>query len=371
MAESGTTLEAEAGLPIAIKDEAYYMFLLGDKIVAESPPPTLSQEGPKANDFKVENLLETFGLTDMLEKYCKDTNKMDTSMYGYVSYLPYVPHINDSLFQGAELLVNTPLDNCNGHTAMLLPNGNFVLLDASRTRQVYWASGTEGKGGKSVCIESTGDLVMYDAHQRVVWKLPMDDVDRGRGPYKCKLRYDNELAIYGAEDRIVWKTDVASKFNASKDAAREADLKEADTTISKVLSLPKKERPIENFTSNTLEAAFKLAPGEMELPWQRGARPQSRQPLKSTLDMIPKDNIPPTAVSRPSTINPTTTMPKSTSLPSFISPSSTKDTSRAQTPLPEQPLLVDGERKRKKKDKDRKEKKEKRDKKDKKDKKKR
>lgn len=70
--------------------------------------------------------------------------------------------------------------------------------------RAIWASGTYGRGGVKLLMQSDGNLVLYALQDRPVWDS--NTVGRGIPPYRLIMQSDRNLVIYYGRNQPIWAT---------------------------------------------------------------------------------------------------------------------------------------------------------------------
>jgi len=108
--------------------------------------------------------------------------------------------INEELLAG-EYLVST-IGNSQLH--MQGSDGNLVLYEKDSHSKVLWASNTTGHPGARVCMQTDGDLVLYDdAH--AIWKSSTS----GHIVTNATLQDDCNFVLYSDKGDTIWSTNTS------------------------------------------------------------------------------------------------------------------------------------------------------------------
>jgi hypothetical protein len=118
---------------------------------------------------------------------------------------PGVPNKLDSntLKAGSSLRKDEYLLSDNKKYKLVLQkNGNVVGLDEN-TQNVFWTSGTSGKGGYILAMQNDCNLVLYGSRGRIPWATHTASKKRG-----CKLviEDDRNIVLYDKDLNIIWSS---------------------------------------------------------------------------------------------------------------------------------------------------------------------
>lgn len=73
--------------------------------------------------------------------------------------------------------------------------------------KVLWASGTDGKGGTKLVMQSDGNVVLYTCNGKAVWATNTNG--KCEGPYNLKLQDDQNLVVYAKGGVALWASNTA------------------------------------------------------------------------------------------------------------------------------------------------------------------
>ena len=106
---------------------------------------------------------------------------------------------NNWLSVNGELRTNQYIASENGRYRLYLQgDGNIVLRD-QQSGAALWSTGTHGKGGTRLVMQSDGNFVLYSSSGSAVWASGTN----GTGASRVVINNDGSLAIYSG-DNAVW-----------------------------------------------------------------------------------------------------------------------------------------------------------------------
>lgn len=115
-------------------------------------------------------------------------------------------HSASVLNSGQKITSNQYLESTNlKYRFYLQSDGNLVLRDWG-TRAALWASGTQGKGGTRLTVQSDGNIVLYTSSNKAVWASNT----QGTGANRLVLQDDANLVLYTGAGQSVWSTQTGS-----------------------------------------------------------------------------------------------------------------------------------------------------------------
>ncbi len=113
---------------------------------------------------------------------------------------PPAPAPSDTLRSGQRLTVNQQLRSPSGaYRVTVQSDGNVVMYP--RTGRAIWATGTTGRGGRTLTMQTDGNLVLTTAAARPVWASG----SRSSGA-RAVMQNDGNLVIYRTNNTAAWSS---------------------------------------------------------------------------------------------------------------------------------------------------------------------
>ena len=112
-----------------------------------------------------------------------------------------MPEIRPSRSSNCNFAVGTAWRTLTGYALVFTLDGNLELLSPTRVR--LWESGTRGRGGGILSMQSDGDLVIYDAaRRRAIWSTGT----KGHPGAFLAVQDDGNVVIYAVSRAAIWAT---------------------------------------------------------------------------------------------------------------------------------------------------------------------
>jgi tricorn protease-like protein len=122
-----------------------------------------------------------------------------------------MPEIRPSVSGDCEFAVGTVWGTLSGYALVFALDGNLELQGPTRLR--LWESGTRGRGGRVLSMQTDGNLVIYDATRSTV--LWASHTAGHQGAFLA-VQEDGNVVIYSNKNIPIWATDTACETGAEK-----------------------------------------------------------------------------------------------------------------------------------------------------------